>query len=70
VTRAGAHPDGASCDGRTALHIAVSKGNAESIQWLVETEKANVNAINFAGETPLYHALFGAGDLVVLFLVG
>lgn len=57
MTRAGAHVDSASCDGRRAVHVAVSKGNAELIQWLVETEHCDVNAINFAGETPLYHAL-------------
>ncbi len=60
VTRAGAHPDGASCDGRAPLHIAVARGNAELAQWLVEAERANVNSINFAGETPLYHAVCGA----------
>jgi len=58
VEKGGANPDGASCDGRRPLHVAVSKGHAELIQWLVEMHSAEVNPLNFARETPIYHALY------------
>eukprot|EP00039_Didymoeca_costata_P001993 m.56830 g.56830 ORF g.56830 m.56830 type:complete len:363 (+) comp11062_c0_seq1:320-1408(+) len=58
ATKAGANPDGPSGDGRRPLHVAVSKGLADMICMFVERCSANVNAGNFAGETPLYHALY------------
>ncbi|KAI9916741.1 hypothetical protein PsorP6_016989 [Peronosclerospora sorghi] len=37
----------------TALHIAVGKGNLEIVQLLIETGRANVNAVDVKGNTPL-----------------
>ncbi|KAI9921239.1 hypothetical protein PsorP6_000510 [Peronosclerospora sorghi] len=37
----------------TALHIAVGKGNLEIVQLLIETGRANVNAVDGKGNTPL-----------------
>ncbi|KAI9911340.1 hypothetical protein PsorP6_009485 [Peronosclerospora sorghi] len=37
----------------TALDIAVGKGNLEIVQLLIETGRANVNAVDGKGNTPL-----------------
>ncbi|KAI9906838.1 hypothetical protein PsorP6_002811 [Peronosclerospora sorghi] len=37
----------------TALHIAVGKGNLEIVQLFIETGRANVNAVDGKGNTPL-----------------
>ncbi|KAI9908547.1 hypothetical protein PsorP6_002876 [Peronosclerospora sorghi] len=37
----------------TALHIAVRKGNIEIVQKVIETGRANVNAVDGKGDTPL-----------------
>eukprot|EP00051_Salpingoeca_urceolata_P018264 m.255300 g.255300 ORF g.255300 m.255300 type:complete len:379 (+) comp19159_c0_seq9:78-1214(+) len=69
VERGGANVNKQSADGRTALHVACSKGNAEIIQWLCEQEGADVNVGNFAGETPLYHALYSRQASTALYLL-
>lgn len=69
MEQGGANIDGCSDDGRRPLHIGVSRNNAEIIQWLVEKAKCDVDAVNFAGETPLYHSVYFKLPAVSKYLV-
>lgn len=69
VEKGGANPDGASSDGRRALHIAVGKGNADVIQWLCETHNATINCRSGSGETPVYQAVYYGKDAVFDYLL-
>lgn len=55
--------------GRTALHVAARKGEAELIPLLVSA-KADVDAKDSAGWTPLHHAVFNSHSAAVVALVG
>ena len=44
-------------NGMTAVHAATAKNQPEMIQYLVNTRKANVNAIDKSGCTPLFLAV-------------
>lgn len=50
----------ANKDGETALHLAASAGNVEGVKFLL-SKKANANALNASGASPLMEALFVPG---------
>lgn len=52
----------ADYDGRTALHLAAFEGNSNFISWLIQS-KANVNAVDRWGNTPLADAVKNLHEL-------
>ncbi len=47
-------------DKRSPLHLAASEGKVQAAEWLLK-HKANVNAVDRFGNTPLSDALRGRG---------
>lgn len=48
--------DIADVDGKTALHVAVCRGNVKVVKFLLKIAKADVHAVDMKGWTPLHHA--------------
>jgi lysophospholipase len=61
---AGAHPDDADYDGRTALHLAAADGELEVVERLLSAG-ASANAVDRFGHTPLDEARRAAHAAVV-----
>ncbi|XP_024522828.1 protein DOG1-like 3 [Selaginella moellendorffii] len=68
VLARGADPSAADSDGRTALHMAASKGHSECVDMLINAG-ANVNKKDNFGMTPLLAALKGGHDVAADLLV-
>lgn len=55
--------------GRTPLHLVVENNSLSSVQFLLETCHANVNAVTYSGCTPL-HIASGRGSIdIVAYLI-
>ncbi|GLJ12293.1 hypothetical protein SUGI_0188180 [Cryptomeria japonica] len=67
LIRAGEDPARADYDGRTALHLAASKGYEEITLFLIQAG-ADVNSIDKFGNTPLLEAVKGGHDRVASLL--
>ncbi|KAG9457112.1 hypothetical protein H6P81_001620 [Aristolochia fimbriata] len=65
---AGADPSKTDYDGRTALHLAASRGYEDIVRFLIQ-KGANVNCIDEFGASPLLEAVKGGHDRVVALLV-
>lgn len=66
LIRAGADPRKVDYDGRTALHLAASKGHEDIVIFLIK-EGADVNCIDKFGNTPLLEAvMFGHNRIATL----
>lgn len=48
-----AYGRGATAGTNLALHNAITKGNAEVVEWLLANTKPDVNAKNYQGKSPL-----------------
>lgn len=59
---------GAKSGATLALQNAVSRGNYEIVQWLVENAGPDIKAKNFQGKTPLVIATERKNDRIVAFL--
>lgn len=58
IVQAGVSIDTTDNNGRTALHVAASKGNKDAVVWLLR-HGANVNAIDAFGNSPMQDAQRG-----------
>ncbi|GMN46089.1 hypothetical protein TIFTF001_015266 [Ficus carica] len=67
LIEAGANPNNTNYDGRSALHIAASKGHEEIIDFLIE-QRVDVNISDKFGNTPLLEAIKNGHDRVVSLL--
>ncbi|CAF2886323.1 unnamed protein product [Rotaria sp. Silwood2] len=54
---------------QTLLHCASKKGYCDLVHWLVEQCKANMNLLDFNGNTPLHLAAYGSHTSIVDYLV-
>ena len=52
-------------NGETFLHKACNRGNAEAVEFFLEFQSINVNAISKIGMTPLHYACFRANADIV-----
>ncbi|XP_020111469.1 potassium channel KOR2-like [Ananas comosus] len=68
LINAGADPNKINYDGRTALHVATSKGHEEIVKFLVQ-RGANVNCIDKFGSSPLLEAVKAGHDRIAAHLV-
>eukprot|EP01018_Ginkgo_biloba_P023088 Gb_22473 [translate_table: standard] len=68
LIKAGGDPRGTDYDGRTALHLAASKGYEEIVMFLIQ-EGADVNCKDKFGNTPLLEAVKGGHDRTATLLV-
>ncbi|KAJ0977197.1 hypothetical protein J5N97_012671 [Dioscorea zingiberensis] len=68
LINAGADPSKTDYDGRTALHMAVSKGYEDIVRFLIQ-RGANINSIDKFGNSPLLEAVKGGHDRVAALLV-
>ncbi|KAI0523222.1 hypothetical protein KFK09_005616 [Dendrobium nobile] len=68
LIRAGADPKKTDYDGRSALHIAASRGHEDIALFLIQ-EGVDVNAIDKYGSTPLLEAIKCKHDLMVTLLI-
>ena len=59
---------GAKSGATLALHNAVSRGNYELVEWLVDNAGPDIRAKNFQGKTPLAVATEHKNDRIVAFL--
>jgi uncharacterized protein len=59
---------GAKSGATLALHNAVSRGNYEIVEWLVDNAEPDIRAKNFQGKTPLTVATERNNDKIVTFL--
>ena len=59
---------GAKSGATLALQNAVSRGNYEIVQWLVENAGPDIKAKNFQGKTPLAVATDRKNDRIIAFL--
>ncbi|ONK57795.1 uncharacterized protein A4U43_C09F4170 [Asparagus officinalis] len=64
----GADPNKTDYDGRTALHMATSRGYEDIVRFLIQ-RKANVNSIDKFGNSPLLEAVKAGHDRVAALLV-
>ena len=53
----------------TALHLAVDSGSLATVELLVDTSVADVNALNDTGDSPLHGAVVGGQLDIVKLLV-
>lgn len=65
---AGADPNKADYNGRTALHLAASKGYEDIVRFLIQG-KVEINIRDNFGKTPLYEAIKNSHDRVASLLV-
>ncbi|XP_022850369.1 potassium channel SKOR-like isoform X1 [Olea europaea var. sylvestris] len=65
---AGADPNKADYNGRTALHLAASNGYEDIVQFLIQG-KVEINIRDNFGKTPLYEAIKNSHDRVASLLV-
>ncbi|XP_047069365.1 potassium channel KOR2-like [Lolium rigidum] len=68
LIRAGADPSKPDYDGRTALHVAASRGYEDIIRVLIQ-RGANVNSIDKFGNSPLLTAVKCGHDRIISLLV-
>nr|DAD38815.1 TPA_asm: hypothetical protein HUJ06_013137 [Nelumbo nucifera] len=68
LINAGADPCKTDYDGRSALHLAASRGHEDIVKFLMQ-RGANVNCIDKFGNTPLLEALKSGHDSVAAILV-
>eukprot|EP01018_Ginkgo_biloba_P005869 Gb_20816 [translate_table: standard] len=68
LIRAGADPSRTDYDGRTALHLAASKGYEEIVIFLLHSE-AEIDSIDKFGNTPLLEAVKSGHDQIAALLV-
>ncbi|XP_039123974.1 potassium channel KOR2-like [Dioscorea cayenensis subsp. rotundata] len=68
LINAGADPSKTDYDGRTALHMAASKGYEDIVRFLAQ-RGANINSIDKFGNSPLLEAVKGGHDRVAALLV-
>eukprot|EP01083_Nonionella_stella_P271271 919174_1 len=54
--------------GRTALYVAVRKGNMEIVQLILENPNVDVNKASTSGITPLYSAIYDGHTEIVRML--
>ena len=59
---------GAKSGATLALHNAISRGNYELVEWLVDNAGPDIRAKNFQGKTPLAVATERKNDRIVAFL--
>ena len=59
---------GAKSGATLALHNAISRGNYELVEWLVDNAGPDIRAKNFQGKTPLAVATEHKNDRIVAFL--
>ena len=59
---------GAKSGATLALQNAVSRGNYEIVQWLVENAEPDIRAKNFQGKAPLIVATERKNDRIIAFL--
>jgi len=59
---------GAKSGATLALHNAISRGNYELVEWLVDNAGPDIRAKNFQGKTPLAVANEHKSDRIVAFL--
>jgi uncharacterized protein len=59
---------GAKSGATLALHNAISRGNHELVEWLVDNAGPDIRAKNFQGKTPLAVATEHKNDRIVAFL--
>ena len=59
---------GAKSGATLALQNAVSRGNYEIVQWLVENAGPDISAKNFQGKTPLVVATERKNDRIIAYL--
>jgi len=59
---------GAKSGATLAIHNAVSRGNYELVEWLVENAGPDIRAKNFQGKTPLAVATEHKNERIVAFL--
>jgi len=59
---------GAKSGATLALHNAVSKGNYEIVEWLIDSAGPDIRAKNFQGKTPLTVATERNDDRIATFL--
>ncbi|KAL5982803.1 hypothetical protein ACLOJK_016880 [Asimina triloba] len=67
LINSGADPRKTDYDGRTALHLASSRGY-EEIAWFLIQQGANVNCIDSFGNSPLFEAVRAGHDRVSVLL--
>lgn len=68
LIRAGADPRKVDYDGRTALHLAASKGYEDIVKFLIK-EGADVNCVDKFGNTPLLEAVMSGHNGIASVLV-
>ncbi|PKA57201.1 Potassium channel KOR2 [Apostasia shenzhenica] len=68
LINAGADPNKMDYDGRTALHMAASRGYEDIVRFLIQ-RRANVNCIDKFGNSPLLEAVMIGHDRVARLLV-
>jgi len=59
---------GAKSGATLALHNAISRGNYELVEWLVDNAGPDIGAKNFQGKTPLAVATEHKNDRIMAFL--
>jgi ankyrin repeat protein len=64
----GGDPNVTDYDKRTPLHLAAAEGHLEVCKYLVEQKKANVNALDRWGHTPLTEAIKNRFFIVAQYL--
>ena len=55
---------------QTLLHCASKKGYFDMVRWLVEKQSANIDLVDFNGNTPLHLAAYGGYRIIVDYLLG
>ncbi|KAL2457294.1 Potassium channel SKOR [Forsythia ovata] len=68
LVEAGADPNKVDYNGRTALHLAASKGYEDIVQFLIQG-RVEINIRDNFGKTPLYEAIKNSYDRVASLLV-
>jgi len=61
--------NGTDSNGRQLIHCAADYGQKEILDYLISSKKANVNAVDKHGNTPLLNAVFEGHTLCVKFLL-
>ncbi|KAK7260861.1 hypothetical protein RIF29_27160 [Crotalaria pallida] len=68
LLKKGSDPNEADTNGRTALHVAASKGSKHCVVLLLEYG-ADANAQDFDGSVPLWEAMVGRHESIVKLLI-